>query len=105
MDLNSIMMYLSMALVINFTWYYLTLPGNVLSANNSEEDKKCKLNMKKSFLNWFLFIIPSVLLIIYNINSTMVTTTNAMVQTGGGLISKQLNMTDHVFPVMTNILL
>lgn len=54
---------LSGLLLVSFTWYYLTLPGSILSPNK----KHPKPSIKKALKSYLIYVIPILILNYYSI--------------------------------------
>jgi hypothetical protein len=58
MDLTYVYQILFIAKLLLFIWYYLTLPGSVLSPNK----KYPKPSLKTAFMSYLIYMIPSIIL-------------------------------------------
>ena len=65
MKIYDLYLILSGLLLVSFTWYYLTLPGSILSPNK----KYPKPSVKTALKSYLIYIIPILILNYYSIKN------------------------------------
>ena len=63
--INNIYLVISILVLIQFTWYYLTLPGSFLSLNKEKTEKP---KLIKALSSYMIYIIPMIIGL-YSLNS------------------------------------
>ena len=60
-DYNNLYLFIIIIYLLHFLWYYLTLPGSVLSINKNQEKPK----LRSAFLSYLTYLLPTMFLIYY----------------------------------------